>query len=88
MNFSVRSKYKNYHSSLVASNTVRETWRRLRHSRMNLQQYAILEPKNASKVLNLAHGLSNLISEADMLLSDCQLLICVSISLNIGLDVG
>ena len=87
-NFSMRSKYKKYHNSLLASDTVQETWRRLRHRHVNLQQYAILEPKDASKVLKLAHRLSNLISEADMLLRDCQLLICVSISLNIGLDVG
>ncbi|KAK1384333.1 AAA domain-containing protein [Heracleum sosnowskyi] len=75
-NFGMRSKYKKYHSSFEASDTVRETWRRLRHSHGNLQQYAILEQEDASKVLNLAHGLCNLISEANMLLSDCQLLIC------------
>ncbi|XP_017252670.1 uncharacterized protein LOC108223102 isoform X1 [Daucus carota subsp. sativus] len=75
MNFSMRSRYKKNHSCLVASDTVQETWRRLRDSHINFQQYAILERKDASKVLKLAHGLSNLISEADMLLSDCQLLV-------------
>lgn len=87
-NIGMRSKFKKYRNSLEASDTVRETWRRLRHCHRNLQQYAILEPEDASKVLNLAHGLCNLISEANMLLSDCQLLTCVSTSLNIWLDVG
>lgn len=83
LNSGIRSKLKKYRSSLEASDTVRGTWRRLRHCHRNLQQYAILEPEDASKVLNLAHGLCNLFSEANMLLGDCQLLSCVSISLNI-----
>lgn len=87
MNFSRRSKFKKKPRSFVASDFVQETWRKLRHCHMDLQQYATLEHKDASKVLKLAYGMSNLISEADMLLSDCQLQICVSIYIIIGLDV-
>ncbi|KAK1386884.1 putative P-loop containing nucleoside triphosphate hydrolases superfamily protein [Heracleum sosnowskyi] len=75
MNFSMRSKYKNQ-SSLLASETVQETWRKLRNCHMDLKQYATIENNDASKFLKLAHGMSNLISEADVLLSDCQLLTC------------
>lgn len=86
MNFSMRYKYKNQ-SSLLASDTVQETWRKLRNCHMDLKQYATLEHKDASKFIKIAHGMSNLISEADVLLSGCQLLTCVSVSITIGLDV-
>ncbi|KAL8133734.1 hypothetical protein AgCh_008972 [Apium graveolens] len=75
MNFNIRSKYKNQ-SSLLASDTVQETWRKLRNCQMDLKQYATLEHKDASKFLKLAHGMSNLMSEADVLLCGCQLLTC------------
>ncbi|XP_017243940.1 uncharacterized protein LOC108215858 [Daucus carota subsp. sativus] len=74
MNFSMRSNYK-HQSSLLASDTVQETWKKLRNCHMDLKQYATLEHKDASKFLKFAHGMSNLISDADLLLSDCQLLI-------------
>lgn len=83
MNFSMRSKYKNQ-SSLLASDTVQETWRKLRNCHMDLKQYATLEHKDASKFLKLAHGMSNLISEADVLLGDCHLLTCVSVTSVLG----
>ena len=53
---------------------------------MDLKQYATLEHKDASRFLKFAHGMSNLISDADLLLSDCQLLIRVSISIIVGLE--
>ncbi|KAM7507737.1 hypothetical protein LguiA_018190 [Lonicera macranthoides] len=63
----------------VAIDFVQETWRKLRDCDMGLRQYVTLEQKDTSQVLKLASGMSNLISEADLLLSDCQAQICDSL---------
>lgn len=63
----------------VAIDFVQETWRKFRDCDMGLRQYVALEQKDTSQVLKLTSGMSNLISEADLLLSDCQAQICVSI---------
>ncbi|CAN1137659.1 ATPase family AAA domain-containing protein 5 [Linum perenne] len=55
------------------TDAVRETWRKLRHRHADLRQLVALEDKNASETLRIAHGMSNLVSEAEILLSKCQL---------------
>lgn len=54
------------------NSTVKTTWQRLRNCHADLKQHVAAERKDASHVLELAFGMSNLISEADILLSYCQ----------------
>ena len=75
------------HSSGSVIDTVQETWRKFRDGHMDLKQYITPEQKNASQVLKQACGISNLISEADLLLNDCQPLICVRVFSSFGLDI-
>ncbi|KAL2467727.1 P-loop containing nucleoside triphosphate hydrolase superfamily protein [Forsythia ovata] len=56
--------------------SLQETWKNLRGCHEDFKQYVTFEEKNACQALNLAHGMSNLISEADLLLRDCQALLC------------
>ncbi|CAK9154618.1 unnamed protein product [Ilex paraguariensis] len=76
INFGRSSKLMEKHSSGSVIDTVQETWRKFRDGHMDLKQYITPEQKNASQVLKQACGISNLISEADLLLNDCQPLIC------------
>uniref|UniRef100_A0A5B7B8E5 AAA+ ATPase domain-containing protein n=1 Tax=Davidia involucrata TaxID=16924 RepID=A0A5B7B8E5_DAVIN len=62
--------------SWMVTDSVQETWRRLRVCHTDLRKYVTPELKDASHVLKLAYRMSNLISEADLLLGDCQPLIC------------
>ncbi|XP_059631837.1 uncharacterized protein LOC132274545 isoform X2 [Cornus florida] len=62
--------------SWAATDSVQETWRKLRACHTDLRQYVTPELKDASQVLELASGMTDLISEADLLLGDCQPLIC------------
>ncbi|KAI3525232.1 hypothetical protein L1887_03907 [Cichorium endivia] len=55
---------------------VQETWRKLRNCEHELKQYVSNEEKDTLEALGISHGMTNLISEADLLLSDCQLLTC------------
>ena len=73
----VKSKNKPRSSGLLDS--IQDTWRRIRGCHTDLRQYVTPEQKDASRVLKLAYGMSNLISEADILLGDCHPLICVSL---------
>ncbi|CAA2949361.1 Hypothetical predicted protein [Olea europaea subsp. europaea] len=56
--------------------SLQETWKNLRAGGENFKQYVTSEEKNACQALNLAHGMSNLISEADLLIRDCQVSLC------------
>lgn len=69
------------HRSHQQVDSVEEIWRRLRECKTDLHQYVTCEQKNAFQALKVASGMSNLISEADLLLSSCQLQIHVSIVL-------
>ncbi|KAL3638815.1 hypothetical protein CASFOL_016722 [Castilleja foliolosa] len=53
---------------------VKETWKKLHDQCSDLNKYVTLEEKTACRGLTFAHGLSNLISEADLLLKDCQII--------------
>ncbi|KAA8546400.1 hypothetical protein F0562_002861 [Nyssa sinensis] len=65
--------------SWMVIDSVQETWRRLRVCHTDLRKYVTPEMKDTSQVLKLAYRMSNLISEADLLLGDCQPLICDSL---------
>ncbi|KAL3504157.1 hypothetical protein ACH5RR_033998 [Cinchona calisaya] len=56
--------------------SIEEIWRRLRKCKTDLCQHVTSEQKNASQALKVASEMSNIISEADLLLSSCQLQIC------------
>lgn len=57
---------------------VKETWKRLHDQHNDLKKYITAEEKTVCRALRLTHGMSNLISEADLLLKDCQTLLSVS----------
>ncbi|KAJ8424660.1 hypothetical protein Cgig2_003094 [Carnegiea gigantea] len=65
MDFSERSK-SFWSSRVAAKNPIQEKWNELRQK--DLRQHFISENKNACQVLEVACGMSNLISEADLLL--------------------
>ncbi|KAK3036787.1 hypothetical protein RJ639_030817 [Escallonia herrerae] len=86
MDFSTRSNCMDASWSSEVTDVVQETWRKLRLCRINLQQHASLREKDAFRIVELANKMTRLISEADLLLADCQPLICVSIFYNFDLD--
>ncbi|KAL4589013.1 hypothetical protein LXL04_001915 [Taraxacum kok-saghyz] len=56
---------------------VQETWRKLRNCDHEFKQYYVSnEEKETLEALQISHGITDLISETDLLLSDCQLLTC------------
>ncbi|XP_057974939.1 uncharacterized protein LOC131162458 isoform X2 [Malania oleifera] len=75
MDFNRRSKCIKNSKPRVATDSVQETWRKLRGCHTDLRQYITAVEKDNSRIVNLAYKMSSLISEADLLLSDCQLLL-------------
>ncbi|KAH6782670.1 hypothetical protein C2S51_007963 [Perilla frutescens var. frutescens] len=59
---------------------VKETWKSLHNQCGDFKKYVTAEERTASQVLIFSHGISNLISEADLLLKDCNTLSCESCS--------
>ncbi|KAJ6681665.1 P-LOOP CONTAINING NUCLEOSIDE TRIPHOSPHATE HYDROLASES SUPERFAMILY PROTEIN [Salix koriyanagi] len=53
---------------------VRESWRKLRDRRTDLRHFVTSEVKDATGIIEFAYGMSNLISEAELLLSKHQTL--------------
>lgn len=66
--------------SWMVTNSVQETWRKLRGCHTDLRRYAILEQRDASQIVELTYKMSNLISEADQLRYNCHPLDSVSVS--------
>lgn len=58
--------------SWMVTNSVQETWRKLRGCHTDLRRYAILEQRDASQIVELTYKMSNLISEADQLRYNCH----------------
>ncbi|XVF36894.1 hypothetical protein REPUB_Repub19eG0098200 [Reevesia pubescens] len=73
MNFNKRSFSMGKFKNQVGSNFVQESWRKLRDSHADLRQYVGLEPKDALDILKLTSRMTDLISQADQLLSKCQM---------------
>ena len=72
-------KYVEKPKPLTATDLVQNSWNKLRNSRADLAEYSRLEDQHGLQVANLAHEMSNLISETDILLSRGQNLSTVSI---------
>lgn len=62
-----------------AIDIVKETWKSLHNQAKDFRKYVTAEERTACEGLIFSHGISNLISEADLLLKDCHALVCVSI---------
>ncbi|KAJ9537777.1 hypothetical protein OSB04_030510 [Centaurea solstitialis] len=61
---------------VASTDLVQETWRKLRNCDDELRKYVSVEEKDTLEALGISYGMTNLISEADLLLSDCQSLTC------------
>nr|GEV00534.1 P-loop containing nucleoside triphosphate hydrolases superfamily protein [Tanacetum cinerariifolium] len=62
--------------TVASTDIVQETWRKLRNCNKELSQYVSFEEKDTLEALGISYGMTNLISEADLLLVDCQSLTC------------
>lgn len=51
---------------------VQESWKKLRDNCNDLKEYVASEPKHALQLLEHTYGMCNVISEADLLLSNCR----------------
>lgn len=76
MEFNGRANFKDHPRPSGLPESVEETWIRIRNRQSHLRQYVTPEERDASIVMKLAYEMSNLISETDILLGDCQPLIC------------
>lgn len=79
IDFSEKLESINGFTSVGSTDTVQEAWRKLRNCSQELSQYVSVEENNALEALRVSYRMTNLISEADLLLADCQSLICVSV---------
>ncbi|KAJ0514515.1 putative checkpoint protein Rad17/Rad24 [Helianthus annuus] len=74
--FSEKSESVHGFKSAGSTDAVQETWRKLRNCSKELSQYVSVEEKDTLEALRISYGMTNLISEADLLLADCQSLTC------------
>lgn len=58
---------------------VEVTWKSLHNQCQDFKKYVTAEERTACKILTFSHGISDLISEADLLHTDCQTLLHVSV---------
>ncbi|XP_042034946.1 uncharacterized protein LOC121781273 isoform X1 [Salvia splendens] len=58
---------------------MKETWKSLHNQSGDFKKYVTAEERSACQILKFSHGMSNLISEADLLLKDCHNLFCDSL---------
>ncbi|KAL1164151.1 hypothetical protein V6Z11_A06G051200 [Gossypium hirsutum] len=73
MNFNKKSFSMGKFRNQVATDLVQESWKKLRNSHADLKLYVDSEPKDALNILKLTCRMSDLISQADQLLSKCQM---------------
>ncbi|XP_022748659.1 uncharacterized protein LOC111298179 isoform X2 [Durio zibethinus] len=73
MNFNKRSFSLGKFNNQGVTDLVQESWKKLRDSHADIKHYAELEPIDALKILKLTSRMSDLISQADQLLSKCQM---------------
>ncbi|KAK6257507.1 hypothetical protein QUC31_000966 [Theobroma cacao] len=74
MDFNKRSFSREKLKNQLATDLVQKSWKNLRDNRADLSHYVDSEPKDALKILKLSSRISDLISQADQLLSKCQML--------------
>ncbi|PWA92896.1 P-loop containing nucleoside triphosphate hydrolases superfamily protein [Artemisia annua] len=76
IDFSRKAEFAHGPKTVASTDIVQETWRRLRNCSKELSQYVSIEEKDTLEALGISYGMTNLISEADLLLADCQSLTC------------
>ncbi|XP_076882550.1 uncharacterized protein LOC143531045 [Bidens hawaiensis] len=76
IDFSKKLEPINGFTSVGSTDTVQEAWRKLRNCSQELSQYVSVEENSALEALRVSYRMTNLISEADLLLADCQSLTC------------
>ncbi|XP_010999406.1 PREDICTED: uncharacterized protein LOC105107249 [Populus euphratica] len=74
MDFNKKSKPVEKFRPCMMTDLVRESWRKLRDRHIDLRHFVTSEVKDATGIIELAYGMSNLISEAELLLSKHQTL--------------
>lgn len=72
MEFRRLRKFVEKSKPLVLTDSVQKSWNQLRSRRADLAQYARSEEQHPLQIVKLADNMSNLISETDVLLSNCQ----------------
>ncbi|CAN4099674.1 unnamed protein product [Withania somnifera] len=72
MDFSKSSTSFKTTEQLNLNTSVQETWRRLRAGYLDLKQYITPVQKESPQILNVAHEMSDIISLADLLLTNCK----------------
>ncbi|GLT47100.1 hypothetical protein SLA2020_208190 [Shorea laevis] len=72
MDFSQGSNLMESFKNQVAADLVQESWKKLRNGHAALKQYVTSELTDAFKIVKLAHSMSDLISQADQLVSKSQ----------------
>ena len=75
MDFNKKSKPVEKFRSCMMTDLVRESWRKLCNRHPDLRHFVTSEVIDATGMMDLAYGMSNLISEAELLLSNHQTLV-------------
>jgi hypothetical protein len=78
MDFNKKPKPAEKFQSCMMTDLVRESWRKLRDRHIDLRHFVTSEVKDATGIIELAYGMSNLISEAELLLSKHQTLVSMN----------
>ncbi|GMJ02437.1 hypothetical protein like AT1G77620 [Hibiscus trionum] len=73
MNFTKKSFSTGKLRNRVATDLVQESWKKLRDSHADMKKYVDLEARDTTEILKLTSRMSDLISQADLLLSKCQI---------------
>lgn len=78
MDFNRKFKQPEKTRSCAGNDLVQKSWRKLRDQHTDLRHYVTSELKDSSRIIKVAYGISNLISEAELLLSNCQPLVSIN----------
>ncbi|KAE8653870.1 Adenine nucleotide alpha hydrolases-like superfamily protein [Hibiscus syriacus] len=73
MNFTKISFSMGKLRNCVTTDSVQESWKKLRDSHADMKKYLDLEPRDTTEILKLTSRMSDLISQAGLLLSKCQI---------------
>ncbi|XP_073315237.1 uncharacterized protein [Primulina huaijiensis] len=76
VDFASRLKsFDNQHKTDNVFDSVQESWNRLRSQCKDLRNYVTTEEKSYWQILKLSHGITDVISNTDLLLNDCHTLL-------------
>ncbi|KAL8189226.1 hypothetical protein R6Q57_028792 [Mikania cordata] len=76
IDFSKKSEFNIGPIYAGSTDRVQEAWRKLRNCSNDLSQHVSIEEKDTLEALGISYAMTNLISEADLLVADCQSLTC------------